>query len=153
MSGRSAPERLKIARQPEHSGVFRHIPIFSSLTLSRPHALADRMFREFVRPCDLCKRNSFCDLEPLPPRRKGVVQIPRRRHPGLGPEIITPRRTRGYFLDTINQNGIFGVALSVAYGRGTKPEYWESCRVLFQSKKRQIHDASSFRINQVIDEE
>jgi len=69
---------------------------------------------------------------------------------GVGREIITPQVEHGDILEYHQPERDLRVALSVAYGRGTKPEYWESCGVLFQSKKRQIHDALSFRINQVI---
>ena len=147
MSGRSAPERLKIARQRIPTCPYVEFP--HTVTTTRPrrpdvprvHAPVRSLQAEFV----LRSRTS------APPQG-------RRSNPASPPPL--PRSGNHHsqvehadILETINQNGIFGVALSVAYGRGTKPEYWESCRVLFQSKKRQIHDASSFRINQVIDEE
>jgi hypothetical protein len=89
------PQRAGAPEDRATARTFGRIPTYSFIEF--PHTVAttrpspNRMFPEFMRPCDLCKRNSFCDLEPLPPRRKGVVQIPRRRHPCLGREIITPQ--------------------------------------------------------------
>ena len=50
-----------------------------------------RMLSQFVRPRDLRQRNSLANLEPRPARRKGSVQILRRRHLGLRREIIAPQ--------------------------------------------------------------
>src|ERR1700722_5932987 len=52
------------------------------------------MLHQFVRPCDLCKRNALADLEPCPPRLKRIVQIPRCRHLGLRREIIAPKAVK-----------------------------------------------------------
>ncbi len=73
-----------------------------------------RMLHQFVRPCDLGKWNALSNLEPGPPRLKRIVQIPRRGNLGLCRKIIAPKKNTRMFLNTISQNGILGVAVSVA---------------------------------------
>src|SRR6266851_900677 len=97
MSGRSAPERLNIARQPEHLGVFRHISISSSLTLSPPHALAEPDVPRVHAPVRSLQAEFV-----LRSRTPATPPQGRRSNPASPPPLPrsgnhhSPGRTRGY---------------------------------------------------------
>jgi hypothetical protein len=48
-------------------------------------------FSQFVRTHYLCKRYSFPNFKPRPPRLKSIVQVPSCRHLGMRREIIAPK--------------------------------------------------------------
>jgi hypothetical protein len=78
-----------------------------TVTTIRPRR--NGMFSQFVRPCDLCKRDSFPDFKPRPSRlQRTSFNPPVAAALASAGKSSLPRKNTRMFLKTMSQNGIFG---------------------------------------------